>query len=166
MYLLTTMNENSNNDSAEALWLEVGGAPAIAQLMQKLRIPGLSPDYAGEWGYSTISPLAMVRLLTALHDGTVLTAHDRTLAFNLMSHVEPDQQTGVGTTAPKGASYWMKDGWVPGPNGLWAMNSSGIVTVGGETYIIAVYSQNKSNLDDGWAIAEHVCGQVGRLLIG
>ncbi|HEU5438518.1 MAG TPA: serine hydrolase [Ktedonobacterales bacterium] len=164
MYLLTTMIENSNNDSAESLWLEVGGAPAVDRLMRSLKIPGLSPDYAGEWGYSTVSPLAMVRLLTALHEGTVLTAHDRALAFNLMSHIESDQQTGVGTTAPNGAHYWMKDGWVPGPDGRWAMNSSGIVTIGNETYIIAVYSHHKATLTEGWAIAEHVCGEVGKLL--
>lgn len=164
MYLLTTMIENSNNDSAESLWLEVGGAPAVDRLMRSLKIPGLSPDYAGEWGYSTVSPLAMVRLLTALHEGTVLTVHDRALAFNLMSHIESDQQIGVGTTAPNGAHYWMKDGWVPGPDGRWAMNSSGIVTIGNETYIIAVYSQHKAALDSGWEIAEHVCGEVGKLL--
>lgn len=164
MYLLQTMIENSNNDSAQALFLEIGGMPPIQSLLGRLGIAGFDPNY-DEWGWSTISPLAMVRLLTALHDGKVLTAQDRGLAFSLMSQIEPDQRTGVGSTAPKGASYWMKDGWVPGPNGLWAMNSSGIVTRGGETYIIAVYSQNKVSLDDGWAIAEHVCGTVGQLLI-
>lgn len=163
MYLLQTMIENSNNDSAQALFLEIGGMPPIQALLGHLGIAGFDPNY-DEWGWSTISPLAMVRLLTALHDGKVLTAQDRGLAFSLMSQIEPDQQTGVGSTAPKGASYWMKDGWVPAPNGLWAMNSSGIVTLGGETYIIAVYSQNKPSLDDGWAIAEHVCGTVGQLL--
>lgn len=164
MYLLQTMIEISDNDSAEALWIEEGGAGAVAAMMEGLGISGLRPDYDGEWGYSTVSPLAMVRLLTALHDGKVLTAQDRALAFSLMSQIESDQQTGVGSTAPRGASYWMKDGWVPAPNGLWAMNSSGIVTLGGETYIIAVYSQNKVSLDDGWAIAEHICGTVGQLL--
>lgn len=164
MYLLTTMIENSDNDSAEALWLEEGGAGAVAAMMHGLGISGLQPDYDGEWGYSTVTPLAMVRLLTALHDGRVLNAQDRTLALGLMAQIESDQQTGVGSTAPQGASYWMKDGWVPAPNGLWAMNSSGIVTISGETYIVAVYSQNKVSLDDGWGIAEHVCGAVGQLL--
>ncbi|HKS70276.1 MAG TPA: serine hydrolase, partial [Ktedonobacterales bacterium] len=164
MYLLTTMIEISDNDSAEALWLEEGGAGAVAAMMRGLGISGLQPDYDGEWGYSTVAPLAMVQLLTALHDGRVLNAQDRALALGLMSQIESDQQTGVGSTAPRGASYWMKDGWVPASNGLWAMNSSGIVTLGGETYIIAVYSQNKGSLDDGWGIAEHVCGAVGQLL--
>ena len=58
----------------------------------------------------------------------------------------------------------MKDGWVPGPDNLWAMNSSGIVTVGSETYIIAVYTQHENELQDGWNITDHVCGAVGQLL--
>ena len=163
MYLLQTMIENSNNDSAQALFEEIGGMPPILGLLQQLGISGFVPNYDA-WGWSTITPLAMVRLLTTLHDGRVLNARDRGLALGLMSQIESDQQTGVGSAAPRGALYWMKDGWVPAPNGLWAMNSSGIVTLGGETYIIAVYSQNKASLDDGWSIAEHVCGAVGQLL--
>jgi hypothetical protein len=164
MALLTAMIEQSDNDAAEALWLAEGGAPAVAAMVHALGISGLNPDVIGEWGYSTVSPLAMVQLLTALHDGKVLTAQDRALALNLMSHIEPDQQRGVGVTAPQGASYWMKDGWVTAPNGLWAVNSSGIVTLGSETYIISVYSQNKATLDEGWEIAEQVCGTAGKLL--
>ena len=164
MYLLQTMIENSDNDSAQALYEEMGGMGPIQALLGQLDISGFEPDY-DNWGWSTISPLAMVQVLTALHDGRVLTAQDRALALSLMAQIEPDQQTGVGSTAPQGADYWMKDGWVPAPDGLWAMNSSGIVTRSGETYIIAVYSQEKNSLDDGWAIAEHVCGAVGKVLM-
>lgn len=163
MYLLQTMIENSDNDSAQALFLEMSGMGPTQALLGQLHISGFDPNY-DEWGWSTIAPLTMVQLLTALHDGRVLTAQDRALALSLMAQIEPDQQAGVGDTAPQGASYWMKDGWVPAPNGLWAMNSSGIVTLGGETYIIAVYSQNSASLDDGQAIANHVCGAVAQLL--
>jgi beta-lactamase class A len=161
MYLLTTMIEESDNDSAQALFVEIGGAPALSRLMSGLGIPGLNPA-PDAWGYSTIAPLAMVRLLTALHNGNVLTAQDNKLAINLMSSVEPGQQWGVGDTAPPGASFQMKDGWVPGPDGLWAMNSSGIVTVGNETYIIAVYRQHLGGYD--WSPTEHICGAVAKLL--
>ena len=163
MYLLTTMIENSDNDSAQALFDEIGGAPAMSAFLNSVGVNGIAPDPDG-WGYSTTTPLAMVQLLTMLHNGKVLTAQDRALAFNLMENIEPDQQTGVGDTAPNGATVAMKDGWVPGPDNLWAMNSSGIVTVGSETYIIAVYTQHENELQDGWNITEHVCGAVGQLL--
>ncbi|MGZ3681814.1 MAG: serine hydrolase, partial [Ktedonobacterales bacterium] len=163
MNLLSTMIENSNNDSAQALFDEIGGAPAMDAFMHRVHVPGLAPNPDG-WGWSTVSPLAMVRLLTLLQQGKILNAHDRALALNLMRNVESDQQVGVGDTAPQGASVALKDGWVPAPDGLWAMNSSGIVTVGGETYIIAVYTQHQGSLDDGWNITRHVCDIVGKSL--
>lgn len=163
MYLLTTMIENSDNDSAQALFDEVGGADALASFARGVHVSGIKPN-PDAWGWSTVSPLAMVQFLTLLHDGKVLTAHDRALALNLMENIEPDQRNGVGDTAPKGATVAMKDGWVPAPDGLWAMNSSGIVTVGQETYVIAVYTQEDNALSDGWSITQHVAGTVGTLL--
>jgi beta-lactamase class A len=162
--LLTAMIENSDNEAAQALFDEIGGADPINGFMQSVGIPGLSAD-PDAWGWSTVSPLAMVRLLTLLHQGKMLNAPDRALALNLMENIESDQQTGVGDTAPPGATVAMKDGWVNGPDGQWAMNSSGIVTVGKETYIIAVYTQEEDTLDAGWAITRQVCGQVAQLLV-
>ncbi len=164
MNLLTTMIENSNNDSAQAIWVEIGGAPAVDAVMRRIGVSGVVPNPDG-WGWSTVTPLAMVQMLTLLHEGKVLNASHRSLALNLMRNVESDQQVGVGDTAPNGATVALKDGWVPGPDGLWAMNSSGIVTVGGETYVIAVYTQHESSLDDGWSITRHVCSTVAQLLV-
>lgn len=165
MYLLTTMIENSNNDSAGILYhTEVGDAAGVASYMQRIGITGLNP-YPNAFGWSLITPMAMVNLLTKLYEGKILTADDRNLALYLMEHIEYDQQVGVGDTAPSGATAAMKDGWVIGPDGLWAMNSSGIVTLGHETYIISVYTTGQSFLGDGQAIARQVCGTVASLLI-
>src|SRR6266566_902072 len=164
MNLLTTMIENSNNDSASALYYgEIGGAAGVASYLRRIGTTGLDPN-PNAWGYSLVTPLAMVNLLTLLHGGRILTAHDRRLALYLMGHIESDQQVGVGDTAPAGASVAMKDGWLPGPDGLWAMNSSGIVTLGQETYIIAVYTHEQPSLVDGQAIVRHICGTVASLL--
>ncbi len=99
-----------------------------------------------------------------LQEGKVLTANDRAYALNLMNHIEADQQMGVGVTLPPGATVAMKDGWVPAPDGLWAINTSGIVTAGNEMYIIVVYTAHQSDYDAAWGITEHVCKQVGQLL--
>lgn len=162
--LLTAMIEHSDNDAAQALFDEIGGAGPMNAFMRGAGIDGFAAD-PDAWGYSTITPLAMVRLLTLLHDGKVLqSVQHRQLALNLMEHVEPDQQVGVGDTAPANATVALKDGWVPGPDDLWAMNSSGIVTVGSETYIIAVYTQHKNSLDAGQDIVRHVCRAVAQSL--
>ncbi len=164
MNLLTTMIENSNNDSASALYYgEIGGAQGVTNYMQKIGISGVNPD-GDAWGYSTITPQAMVNLLTLLYTGKILTPNHRNLAISLMEQVESDQQVGVGDTAPNGATVALKDGWVTDDNNLWVMNSSGIVTLGPETYIIAVYTQGQTSLDDGQAIARHVAGVVASQL--
>ncbi len=160
---LTTMIENSDNDSASALYYgEIGGAEGVAHYLQRIGISGLSPDPAS-WGYSLITPQAMVNLLTLLYAGKILTAQDRNLVLYLMEHIEPDQRVGVGDSAPKGSTVALKDGWVLGPDNLWAMNSSGIVTLKQKTYIIAVYVQEKPDMKIGQEIARHVCGTIASL---
>lgn len=163
MYLLTTMIENSDNDSAQALWEEIGGVDTVSSFLRGAGIAGFSGNLDA-WGYSTISPRAMVQLLSLLHDGKILTPQHRALALSLMENIESDQQIGVGDTAPDGATVAMKDGWVSGPDGLWVMNTSGIVTVGGRTYIVSVYTQDNNSLDDGWAITRTACGTVAKIL--
>ena len=81
-----------------------------------------------------------------------------------MSHIESDQQFGVGDSAPNGASFWMKNGWVTGPDGAWDVNSSGIVKVGGETYIVTVYNGELGSFQQGIDIVNHVCGAIGQSL--
>ena len=54
MTLLSTMIENSNNDSASILYDTVGDASGIASYMQKIGITGLSPN-DDAWGYSLIN---------------------------------------------------------------------------------------------------------------
>lgn len=165
MHLLTTMIENSNNDSAALLYDgEIGDAAGVAAYMQRIGITGLNP-YPSAFGWSLITPLTMVNLLTRLYEGTILTTHDRQLALYLMEHIQYDQQVGVGDTAPAGATTALKDGWVRGPDNLWSMNSSGIVSLGQETYIIAVYTQEQYFLESGQAIARQVCGAVASQLI-
>ena len=165
MALLTTMIENSNNDSASVLYLnEIGGAAGVTRFLQRIAITGLDPYPGANFGWSVTTPLAMVKLLTHLYDGSILTASDRQLALYLMEHIQSNQQAGVGDTAPSGATVAMKDGWVVGPDGLWDMNSSGIVTVGQETYIISVYTQDQYSLENGQAIVRYVCGSVASLL--
>lgn len=165
MDLLTTMIENSNNDSASDLYYgEIGGADGVAQYLQRINIPDLSPNPTA-WGYSLITPLAMVNLLTDLYEGTILTAQHRALALSLMEQIEADQQVGVGDTAPQGVTVAMKDGWLPDDNNLWAMNSSGIVMQNRETYIISVYTHGQPDLDHGHAIVRHVCAAVAALLL-
>ncbi|HEX6122705.1 MAG TPA: serine hydrolase, partial [Ktedonobacterales bacterium] len=162
---LTTMIENSNNDSAQVLFDTLGGDDAIIAYLRSIGISTsiYHPNPEG-WGWATFSPNMMVRLLTLLYQNKILTPSDRGTALQLLKHVESDQRFGVGDTAPAGATVYMKDGWVIGPEGTWDANSHGIVTIGHETYIISVYTTGQTNLDTSYDILRHICRAVVPLL--
>ncbi len=166
-HLVTIMIENSDNDAVIELYREIGYQRGLNAFMKYAGVYGLNPmDPVTGPGWSTVTPAAMVSLLTKLHAGTILTAKDRAFALYLMQHIESDQRVGVGDTAPAGATVAMKDGWTPGPDGYWVMNTSGIVTVKSETYIVSVYTTHLSSLEEGWDIVRHTCQVIGQKLAG
>lgn len=169
MSLLTTMIEFSNNRSAQALYDQIGAQAGIKGFMHQVGISGLNPRPAANgWGYSLITPAAMVALLKRLNAGTILTARHRALALRLMTHVIAHQRVGVGDSSPAGATIALKDGWVQvhDGSGTSVMNSSGIVTLGPETYVIAVYTDRDRSFYDGFIIVRHVCRAIGDRLAG
>ncbi len=160
---LTAMIEHSDNNAAQVIYDTIGYGAGETSYMQSWGINDYSPNADG-WGWAQWSPADMAHVLTLLHSGQVLNSADRALAFHLMESIESDQRFGVGDTAPANATVAMKDGWVPGPDGAWAVNTSGIVTVGSLTYIITVYTGEQGSYSSGVAIVNHVCGAVAQAL--
>jgi hypothetical protein len=160
---LTAMIEHSDNNAAQLIYDTLGYAAGQRSHMRNWGITDYQPNPYG-WGWAKWSSGDMARLLWLLQAGKVLNASDRDLAFYLMSHIESDQQFGVGDSAPGGAKFWMKNGWVTGPDGEWNVNSSGIVKVGGETYIVTVYNGELGSFQQGVDIVNHVCGAIGKAL--
>ena len=157
---MTRMIEESDNNAAQWLYNRIGQATGQARYLTSIGIT----DYLGrgyDWGWAQLSPADMVRILTLLQNGQILSATDREFALSLLGHVELGRW-GVGDTAPRDARVYMKDGWVTGPDGRWAQNSSGIVVVGGETYVISIYTAHLPRYD--WSGIQHVCAEVGELL--
>jgi hypothetical protein len=163
-YEISIMIQHSDNNAAQLLYDRLGDGAGMSAWLQRVGIHGYQAHPAG-WGWGMLPPTGQLQLLTMLQKGQILNASDRAFALGLMRSVESDQRNGVGDTLPKGATVAMKDGWVTAPDGLWAVNTSGIVTAGSETYIIVVYTQHQSSEGNGWTIARHVCGQVGKLLV-
>lgn len=165
--LLRTMIENSNNTSAEELYEKIGAQSGINAFMRGIGLTGLVPGKPGWWGHSTITPATMVALLTKLHQGTILTAAHRQLARGYMEHVDSAGRTGVGDSSPAGATVAMKDGWTSALDGTgtYVVNTSGIVSLGTETYIVSVYTDHDSSYGAGWKIIRHVAKVVGQDLM-
>ena len=166
--LLTQMIEVSSNGAARTLYDQVGDKAGVTAYLKKIGVGGIKPalPYNG-FGYSLISPAGMVSLLDKLRTGAALNEAHTALALKLMSNITPHQRIGVGDSSPAGAKIAMKDGWVAvnDGSGTSVMNSSGIVTVGDETYIVAVYTDRDRSWAEGWTMARHVCKAVGRAMV-
>ncbi|HVM67883.1 MAG TPA: serine hydrolase [Acidimicrobiales bacterium] len=160
--LLTSMIERSDNAAASELYAEIGGRTGLAAWARRFGITGLAPEGAGpSWGYTTIHPATMVTILERLRAGRLVSSSHRADALDLMRHVIPSQRFGVGTGSPAGATVALKNGWVVGPDGRWAVNSSGIVTADGVTWVISVYTRGNASFSAGSAIVTHVAKVIG-----
>jgi hypothetical protein len=160
--LLTLMIELSDNAAAQTLYMRLGWGPGQQAYLHKIGID----DYAqcGGWGCAQLSPASMTKLVTMLYQGKILTKDHQQLALHLMNSVDPGMQWGVGETAPKGSTFYMKDGWLNVTSWTdWALNTTGVVVAGNETYAITVFSQH--NTSEDWTNINKVCGDVAKLMV-
>jgi len=150
----TAMIEHSDNDAAESVfWYDGGRATIVSHeaalgLSTTLTVPG-SDDY---WGLTTTSAAQQLVLLHDLVDsGSPLDAKSRAYALGLMREVEADQAWGVSAAADHGTDTALKNGWlgVDDDGGRWAVNSVGVVTVDGDTLLIAVMTQHDDDYASG-----------------
>jgi hypothetical protein len=159
---LTLMIELSDNEAAQNLYKRLGWADAQKAYLHKIGIDDYVPC-GGGWGCAALSPASMTKLVTLLYQGKILSKEHQQLALRLMNTVDPGMQWGVGDTAPKGATVYMKDGWLNVTSWTdWALNTTGVVVVGNETYAITVLSQH--NTSEDWSKLNKVCGDVAKLL--
>jgi hypothetical protein len=149
----TTMIENSNNDSAETLFEAIGGRDALIAANPTLGLTNTTPGPGDYWGLTQTSAPDYVTLLHNLvaTTGSPLTAASQAYVLGLMRNVESDQRWGVGVTADAGTDFANKNGWlnVDDDNGLWLVNSTGVVTIKGQTVLMAVLTQHNSDFQTG-----------------
>jgi Beta-lactamase enzyme family len=147
--LLTSMIENSDNDSATALWDEVGGASGVAEFDQQLSLSQTVPSSEGYipgtdlpgWGLTTTSALDQVTMVKALvFQNSVLDPASQQVALHLMENVESDQDWGVTGGVPAGVTVALKNGWLPLSGQGWQVNSVGWVDGDDRNYVLAVLS--------------------------
>ena len=146
--LLSTMIEESDNDSATALWDQVGGPTAIASFDRKAGMTSTTPSacvtcanfpWPG-WGLTTTSASDQVTLLRQfVLPNLLLTASQRRYALGLMEKVAPSESWGVSGGVPPGVTIALKNGWLPLTGETdWQVNSEGWVNGLGRDYIVAI----------------------------
>jgi hypothetical protein len=160
-----TMIENSNNDSATALFDIDGDVSGLTAANRVFGLTGTTIDI--DWGDTTTDPTEQMKLLEQVFTSdSVLSPASRAYIQGLMSQVESDQRWGVSAAASPGAGYMLKNGWLPSSaTGLWTINSIGEVSDDGHLLLIAVQSDGNSTMNAGVAYIQQIAAAAAGSLI-
>ncbi|MEK7248310.1 MAG: serine hydrolase, partial [Chloroflexota bacterium] len=163
--LLAAMIVESDNEATTALWNTIGGAPAVQGFLETSGVRGAFID-AQDWGDSKMSAESAARLLGKLLNGEILDAPNRTLAMQLMSHVDPVQDWGAVVAGEFEGETGVKNGWYPEYDG-WVLASAGyVVPDAGPTYTVAIFTSDWLYFHDGVNSIEGIAGLISTALSG
>jgi beta-lactamase class A len=168
--LMTTMIENSDNQSATTLLADVGGHKAIGRFDRSAGLTNTTPSTLAlipgtslpGWGLTTTTALDQVRLVARFaYRNAVLSDASRGYGLHLMENVEADQNWGVSGGVPAGSTVALKNGWLPlAPTNYWQVNSIGWISGHGRDYVLAVLTANNPTEAYGIATIEAVSRAV------
>lgn len=146
----TAMIAESDNDAADALWADIGGAAGLNAANAVFGLTSTTPGTDTYWGLTTTTPDDQLHLLTAVtSDSSALNSDARTYLLDLMGSVAADQAWGV-SAADEARPTALKNGWLPrADTGLWVVNSIGRVTHGGRQLLVVVLSDGQGSMDAG-----------------
>lgn len=147
-----SMIEDSDNDSANSLYLVAGGSSGLNDFFRQA---GATNSVAsGPWGITQTTALDQLKVIGAVaYPGKLLTEASAKQANDLMDQVESDQRWGVTGGVPTGVAVELKNGWlqdseVDGTDG-WNVNSIGHVHGKDADYTIAVLTNNNNTMQAG-----------------
>ncbi len=161
------MIEHSDNAAADRLFRLIGRHQGMGSYNAVLDLHDTVLNTEGLWGLSTTSAADQLQLLQALvSPGSPLAAASRKHALDLLGDVEADQRWGVGAAADRGSSPLNKNGWlgVDDDRGRWAVNSAGLVRVGGHQVLMVVLSQHQPGFDTGVSRVERAARMLAASL--
>ncbi|MFE0464645.1 serine hydrolase [Kitasatospora sp. NPDC058965] len=155
--LATAMIENSDNDSATALWDDIGQGAGLDAADRRFGLTATTGGADEYWGLTATTAADQAQLLRQVFTGdSILSADSRSYLRTLLDQVESDQRWGVSAAAT-GGEYAVKDGWLPrSDTGLWVINSIGTVQRNGHELLIAVVSDGNASESDGISLVQSV----------
>ncbi|MET7483699.1 serine hydrolase [Streptomyces sp. NPDC005538] len=152
----TTMIENSDNDSATALWNIIGTADGLDTANKTFGLTATTGGAGPLWGLTQTTAADQLTLLQQVFgDDSKLSSASRSYLQGLMGKIETDQQWGVSAAAD-GAQWKLKNGWLArSTTGLWDVNSIGRITADdGHDYLVAVLSKGSTTQTKGITLIE------------
>ncbi|MCX5209290.1 class A beta-lactamase-related serine hydrolase [Kitasatospora sp. NBC_00240] len=156
--LAESMIEQSDNDAASELYQAIGGADGLDEANRAFGLTRTTAGRDGYWGLTTTTTEDQLRLLRVIFTAdSPLDADDRGYLQDLMSLIADGQDWGVSAAADPDGAAKLKNGWLSrSTDGLWAVNSIGLVTRDGRDLLVAVLSDGNSTEESGIALVESV----------
>lgn len=158
--LATGMIEESDNDDAQQLYVEIGQLPGLEAFGQRIGLTDTSPSWA--WGFTDTTSVDQTRVFSLFAEpNKVLDQASRAYGLGLLRHVDPEQAWGISAGPPaRGVSIAIKNGWYPTGPGNWQVNSEGWVTGLGRSYLIAVLTRYNAEMATGVSTIETISTMV------
>ncbi|MGW0815154.1 serine hydrolase [Streptomyces viridiviolaceus] len=150
------MIEESDNDSASALWRSIGTADGLDAANERFGLTRTEGGDGALWGLTQTTAADQLTLLRQVFgaDGSELSESSRAYLRGLMGRIAEGQRWGVSAAAD-GAGWALKNGWLRrSTTGLWVVNSIGRVPAGGHEYLVAVLSRGSATQAAGISLAE------------
>ncbi|MFE6504109.1 serine hydrolase [Kitasatospora sp. NPDC057738] len=165
--LAAAMIENSDNDSATALWNAIGQEAGLDAADERFGLTSTVAGTDGYWGLTSTTATDQARLLRQVFTGdSILSSASRDYIRQLLGQVESDQRWGVSAAATGGA-YAVKNGWLSREaDDLWVINSIGTVECDGHELLIAVLSDGNGSEDAGISLVQSVARAAAGSLNG
>lgn len=160
----TAMITRSDNDSATALWYQLGPRYLRHFLsLAGMRQTSLGAD--GFWGLTQITAHDQVLLLRLLlHKNLVLDLASRRYALSLMAQVIPSQRWGVPAGAPARVTVQVKNGWLPSVTHGWYVNSIGCFTGRHGGYSIVILTDGNPTFAYGVTTIDAIASAINHAL--
>lgn len=169
------MIENSDNQAATTLLVDVGGPSALLRFDRAAGMTATTPSNLAfipgtslpGWGLTTTTALDEVTLVSRFaYANDILSDDSREYGLSLMENIEADQAWGVSGGVPPGTTVAIKNGWLPLSPTDWQVNSIGWVFGSGRDYVLAVLTTGNRTEDYGidtiQMIASSVFADLGR----
>ncbi|MFD5650840.1 serine hydrolase [Streptomyces sp. NPDC127039] len=156
------MIENSDNDSASALWRAIGTAEGLDAANERFGLTDTEGGQGPLWGLTQTTAADQVALLRQVFvtDGSALSEASRAYVRGLMERIADGQRWGVSAAADAagstdGSAWALKNGWLRrSTTGLWVVNSIGWVAAGGHGRLVAVVSRGSGTQAEGISLTE------------
>jgi hypothetical protein len=148
--LAMRMITQSDNDAADDLYEQVGGATGLTRANRAFGLTDTTPQ--SSWGLTRTTVSDQLRLLRVVSRPGPLAAPSRAYILDLMSQVERDQRWGVPAAAGEDATaVYVKNGWLSrsADRYRWIINSIGRIVEPGHDWLIVVLTNLNATMDAG-----------------